>query len=1304
MTSWSNATRATQSGQTTYAQEEERLKREAEEQAAQVEAAKQQQQRQQQEGQTFNPLEGVGKALESARDTIVGLGDAEVGRQRVESLQQGFEEAAYSNPVTATGIEALRAVGAAPVRLLEGVLDTGALVTDTALSPFRRDSDRDPFSDRYVRAKFDLGIQGAKTSVGKMGEGIITFALGMKLAAAKLPTALVNLGTKGQGLKGAIASGLIPGAAADFLLSDPKDGNLSTLIRDVIPEEYRETALLALAVNEDDNPWESKLKAVLEGATVGAVTDAFGWMLVGRRAAQRALKNGATKDQAAKQGLEALAAAQKNSDSKAIKDFNAENGRWTEAQQKEMNILMDRERRLVDEEAAMRASGVEGGDPRLDNLRLELEETRLTTAQLDDEIVRGFNPDADNLVPHERAATMGKNSADKAVVEQMRAESGPIPKAARSGNLPPNARVNMPSLGSSAPVMTDAGIRLLNLDQGPEQLLRDTMKDVGLQRIARSLGMSDDEVVAGASKVITRFNETLSSWDAPAADVRQMLRSVGALDVASGSRSGEVLSAEGIVAMRALIGDTSNQIFNLATNASELTKAMAAGGNQFDRMVDRLTALLEIQKESLHYFGSHLRAGGLTVDGMFAGAGRNVDDVALTVNGARKWAEKIKDLARKGDPSAKDEMDRLVEAMVLAGGDPTKTVSFTGEFIRLGGKKAMDGMYNSILSGPATQLRNFFGNSYALFERPTSIALSGLIKGDKEMIKAAGAGYHAIFSNVSEAWEVAARSFKTGESINQNAKFVIQDATYKAQLKQMRMVAEASGDANKVRAVGFLELQSNMLDNPLFSWPNRTLTAADDFFKTLNARQHMTTDSMYKALGQAKSADDVDGLFQSYMSSFSKGIDPTTGRIVNPDLLDYAERATFQNDPGSVVNSLTNFLNQFPMGRVFVPFVRTPANLMSYVQQHTPGLARFATAYKDAIKSGDPIKIAEYQGREAVGGMFVSLAMMGAASGNITGTGPVDPRERRIWEQTHEPKSIKIGGQWVSYRGIEPLETILSIAADTIGIAAMGGIDSAEKLAGQLAYAVAAGVVEKSYMAGLAELSNVINPSNWTADGAARGILGTANSFIPYSAARRALSQTLDPYLKEVNSELDRTLNTALPGYKMMGTTKIDWLTGEEMSASGGGLYNAVSPLRIVDKGQDPVKDMLVNINFEMGDNLRFGPAGVPLNADQRARLATEIHATGIYGKLDRLGKQKWFKQSVEDWKSRGFRWSSETDRPRHYAAVQRLIDESRRAALRKMQNIDPEFAQTVREARRTSTQYRRGVYQEVQQLTTFPK
>jgi hypothetical protein len=901
MTSWSNATRATQRGQIEYAQvkeEEERLSREAEaqQQAAQAEAARQQQQQQRQqrsEEQSFNPLAVIQQSLQPLADGIenfatgissglyetFGLGTREEwfqkreeGRQRMGQVQEEFEREAYNGAINTIGSETIRTVMGAPVKLLEGVLDTGALVTDTLLNPFRDDPTRDPFDKRYVRAKFDFGVQGPKTEVGQVAEKLVTFGLAMRQAAVRLPQAAIGLGTGGKGLKGVIASGIVPGMVADFLLTNPEDGNISKMIKDMVPEQYRETFLLAMAVEEDDNPWAAKLKSMVEGGFfVGPGIDLV--MFGARRVARTILKRGGSKEEALKAGLEHVRNAPDRIEPQHRKNVAAENRRWSDAQELEMQKLLDRERRLNVELENMRKQGIPDDDPRMSNLRLEMDENARTMAQLDNEIIRGFDLEGRDLTNFERAANIDPSSPTRVAIQQTRLESSPLPRSAQSGNLPTNARVNSPSLGGTDHILTDAAYRILNLSDGVEQLLRDTTKRTDLQAMARSLGMSDEEVLGRAAQVVQNFRDATQAWNTPVDDVRAILRQSGALENASNAMSGEVLTREGIVAMKALISDTSNQIFDLATNAAQMARAQVAGGNQFDRMVDRLVSMLELHKQAANFHGGALRAFGLDLQAGVKGAG-SPDQVDLTMREARKWADKIKDLARKGDPAAKEEMDRLVEAMVLAGGDPTKTVSFAHQFAALGGKKLMDGMYNSILSGPATQIRNAFGNAYALFERPTSIAISGLIKGDKEMVRSAGAGYHAIMSSVSEAWQVAARSFKTGESINQNAKFVLQDATYKAQLKQMKMVAEASGDVNKLRAAGFLELQANMMDNPFFSWPNRTLTAADDFFKTLNARQHIQTDSMYKALTQAQSANDVDGLFRQYMENMSKGIDP----------------------------------------------------------------------------------------------------------------------------------------------------------------------------------------------------------------------------------------------------------------------------------------------------------------------------------------------------------------------------------------------------------------------------------------------
>lgn len=1303
--------------------EQERLRRQQEQQRKAAEATRQKQQQQQREREertnTIDVPEQIEQIMQPVSDGLnaasAWLGDVlgirtqqeynqerQQNARRSQEVQQNFEREAYNGPINTFGTEAIRTVSGAPAKLLEGVAETGFLLKDTLSAPFTKDPTQNPFDARYVQTKIDLGVNGPKTPVGKMAEGLLTYGIAMRQAAARLPKAAVGLGTGGKGLKGAIASGLIPGAVADFLLSDAADGNLSTLVKDFVPEEHRDSFLLALAVDEDDNPWAAKVKATLEGGVTGTVAEALGWMLIGRRAARKALKAGASKDEAAAEGVKAASEAQNKADKASGKKTDAEAERWTAAQEREMNTLLDRERRLMEEEDRLRQAGVDDEDPRMSNLRLEQEENRLSMSQLDNEILRGYNPDDPQLTPFEKAATNDVADVNRVVAQQIKLENGPIPNAARSGNLPPSARVNQAVMGGSDHILTDAAYRILNLDDGVEDLVKATAKRTDLQALAQSLGKTDQEVLDNAAQVVQNVRDATRNWNEPIDNITDLLREQGAMLEVKGAtniKSSEVLSREGVVALKALITDTSNQIFELATNADKMLEVRQAGGNQFDRMMDRLVTMLGLHKEAAVFHGGGLRAFGLDLASGLRGTSPE-DGAQLTMKEIKEWAYKVKDLARKGDPASQEEMEKLVRAMVLAGGDPSKTVNFMNQAAKYGVQSLMDGMYNSMLSGPITHIRNAFGNTYALVERPTSIAIQGLVKGDEALYRSAMAGYHGITSSISEAWKVAQITFRTGDSVNLSGKWVLDDFETEAMLRKMEQVVSTP---NEELALNVVKGLRRFFNNPLMSIPSRLLTAGDDFFRTLVARQQISTEAMYRAMTEAKSPNDVDGLFQTYMAEFSKKIDPTTGRILDPDLIKTTEEATFQQDPGAMINNLTNFINSVPGGRIFLPFIRTPANLMNYMGLHTPGVNRFLTDYKKAMASGDPIKIAEMEGRQMIGTMVISAAGLAAMAGNVTGNGPADPRERAIWERTHAPMSIKIGDSWVSYQGIEPFASIVSLTADIAGLAAMGSIDNAEVLAGQLAFSLAAAVTEKSFVAGLADIAAMLDPQNMSPDGFTRGFLGTANNFLPYAGARRTLSNILDPYLKEVNGELQRAMNSAVPGYKALGPTKIDWLTGEEMASSAGGLWNALVPLRITKKGEDPVKDMLVDIRFEMGDSQKIGPAGVELTAEQRSDLNRRMAASGIYDKLDKLRKQDWFKKDVEAWRSRGFKWSTDENRPRHYQVVQRAVNDARRVAFAQMQRTDPGFAEMVRQARKTSVEFRRGVYDEVNTLTNFP-
>jgi hypothetical protein len=1280
----------------------ERLKKNEEERKRQEQQRKAQElksKQQEESARARNPLQPIFDAVQQ----LPGV------KEGINIYQQASEAQEKAVPQEKAFREASRAVIKTPVNLIEGVLNTGELIKDTVTSPTQKDPTKNPFDKRYVQAVYDFKVQGPKTPVGKLAEGVLTFATGMSAAAKVLPSAALKLGTKGVGLKGAIASGIIPGAVADFMLAKPDDGNLSNLVQNLVPEEYRDSFMFALASDKSDNPWQARLKTVLEGGVTGAAGDSLAWMLVGRRAAQSARKAGKTKEQALVEGLKAAENAKQAADQNNVRTTRKEASRWSDAQQKEVNNLLEKEQKLLEQEQTMRSAGLTDEDPQLQGVVRDLEDVRLSQAQLDDEIIRGYDPDDPGLMPHERAAYKEEVDVNQAVRQQLEVENGPIPSSARNADVPSDFRANSAAHGGSDHILTDAAYRILNLDDEVEQYVRQTTRRTDLQNLAKSLGRSTDSIVRDAARIVQDVRDATRTWNEPTDNVTDLLKQSGAMMKVSGATdgtSGDILTREGVVALKALITDTSNQIFELALNADKALEARLAGGNQFDRMVDRLVTMLGLHKQAAVFHGGGLQAFGLDLmSGANVRADAADDSVELTMRQAKEWAAKVKELKRIGDPEAQEQLEKLVRAMALAGGNPTKAVNFTYIAAKLGVDELMNGMYNSILSGPITHLRNVIGNSYALMERPTSILLQGITRGDESLRRSAMAGYHAIFSSVSEAWQVGLTSMRTGDSVNLNAKFVIEDAQALAGIERLKMAAQP-GTAEE-HAAGFIEALYRFTHNPIISLPSRMMIGADDFFKTLNARQKVQTDAMFKAVSEAKSANDVEGLFQSYLKEFSKKIDPTTGRILDPTLLDYAERATFQQDPGSFTNNVANTLNSIPygVGRIFVPFIRTPANLIAYASQHTPGLARFLAQYKEAIRSGDELLIAELKGREAIGAMTIGLTGMAALNGIITGNGPMDAEERAIWlNRGYRPLSIKIGDSWVSYQPFEPLSTIMATVADIAMLANMGAADAAKRIAGQAVFALGAAVTEKSYLAGLASLSDMLDPRNLTVNGVTQGLLNTTNNLFPYAGARRMLANAIDPYMKEVDGELKRALNAALPGYKLLGPTKVDFLTGEEVSSSAGGLYNAISPIRYAKMGEDKVKDMLVDINYEMKDVVKTGPMNVELTGEQRRMLSQEMYRNGVRSRLERLMSQEWFKESLSDWKARGLSFSSESNRPRHYQAVQRIIEQSKSSAFRTMERTDPGFAEMVRQARQKTVKYRRGIYDEVQALTNYSK
>jgi len=1268
--------------------------------------------------ETVNPLAIANQNLQQGISSLVGaIGGQglqqqyEANQAKTQQIQQESDQALEEQaPGGVVGFldETARVALDTAVGTVESTLDTLDLAGDIlktgalTLTGQKVKATENPWSDRYTAAAYNFGLAKPRTEIGKFASKIGQMVVLTRTVAKLAPKALVQLGTKGVGIKGAIASGIVPGAVADFMLTDPGDGNFSEMINNLLPEDHflRDSFVTALATDETDDIFTRKVKGTLEGGVFGAVADGLGWMLVGRKAAQKALKAGKSEPEALAEGLKAGEEARKQVDAEHAKNLSKEADRWEDIHQDELEQLLKTQQQLGAKEESLKAAGIPDTDPEYRAVKELQEDVQQALNETDEAIAKGYYPDdARTNLPQDAAANVKEGDINKAIAEQQEAKTVGEPfsdaPAPRTKNPYASDYIADPR-GGAEHLLTDAQYKIQKFANDEEALIRDLTKKADLQEFARRLKVPVDVAVREAAQELEDFRAAIDGGITNES-LYDLMKQAQLVD--PDSVSGTILSEKGILVTKALIRDTSMQINEIARNAAELRGSGELVGNTLDRIVDRMSMLLKLHKATAYKSGYNLnmfkQAIGLGADEAAAAAKEAKE---FTRGDIDQWAVRIKRLMRSEAPEAQEELDSLIRAMVLAGGDPLKTVSFGNAVRSLGAKQAMNQIYQSMLSGPITHLRNLFGNSYSLFERPFSTYLRGKFKGDKVLQASASAGMHSMYMGLSDAWKVFKTTMKTGVSSNFNAKFAVEDFEARAILEQLHTAARTDGEK---RAAQWLQTHYDFLHNPWLSWPSTALQAGDDFFKSLAARYRMGSQAMYDAMTKSTNPANVDYMFNQYMKSYSKGIDPVSGRILDKDLLNYAERITFQQDPGKFMNTIANAIENSPggVGRLFMPFVRTPANLMSYGLEHVPLIHKVIKGMGDTLeaaeKAGDHLLVAEIKGRQATGTLLVSSMVGLALATDVTGNYPADPNERKAWiAEGRPPMSIKIGNKWVSYASFEPVNSMLSIVADGMRLAKAGGADAAGQIFKQLGYSIAAGYTDKSFLAGLSEIGQILDPKNVTNPDPGRFLLNTANNLVPYAGVRRAFARSLDPYLKETRGDLDRMLTTAMPGFGTDVPSVTSWITGKKLLSIGGGIYNAFSPIRIQDVNDDFVAKTLSDIGYPSNDILKNGK-GVKLAPQHRERLAQLLYKMGLPKQLEAMFKNKSWQDLAKAYEGRPITLDmlagGSEDTPEHVRMIQAKVNKAKKKALEILLAEDPTFRELVLEEKVKRSKLRRG-------------
>lgn len=479
---------------------------------------------------------------------------------------------------------------------------------------------------------------------------------------------------------------------------------------------------------------------------------------------------------------------------------------------------------------------------------------------------------------------------------------------------------------------------------------------------------------------------------------------------------------------------------------------------------------------------------------------------------------------------------------------------------------------NGLLSGPATHATNILSNAatiaWGIPERQLAAMYSKKVRPSEAMAMVGG-----ILEAQGDAFRLAWKAFKAEES--QLGKGKLEGPT-----------RAITGDALELTGVAGRAVD---LLGSVIRLPGRALLASDDYFKSIAFRAEL------RALAKRESFRKVTQSRLSGKEARKKMIEIEERILQSPPesiedaAKEFASYVTFTRDLGETGQKIQAVMST-PLGRVVVPFVKTPTNIFKYSGERTP-LAFASQAVRDEISAGGSRR-ALALAKISLGSMTMAYVGMQASEGIITGGGPKDKDLLAIKKNLTgwQPYSIRIGNEYYGYSRLEPIGSLFGMAADATDLIGQSEQKDGEQLAAAMVVAISRNVANKTFLKGLAGTLNAVASQDiniWKSF--AKKELPT---ILPFSSAMGQTTREIDPVMREVNSLTD-ALAAKIPGYSSTLPPRRN-MWGEPILLEGGLGPDLISPIYTSTMKLDEVATELVRLEFPLSMPQK-SIGGVPL-------------------------------------------------------------------------------------------------------------
>ena len=690
----------------------------------------------------------------------------------------------------------------------------------------------------------------------------------------------------------------------------------------------------------------------------------------------------------------------------------------------------------------------------------------------------------------------------------------------------------------------------------------------------------------------------------------------------------------GVIAIKALAGQT--------LDAFSTARALPDG-------VERQAALSSAKKVLTMYAAMTANvsaAGSEAARSMYAlrMAGEKLGMDSLNIK-----ASQLEDLL--GNPNAQD-LEFLGEAFMALPNEKARASFAKQSLFAKTSDVIVEIWINSILSSIPTHMVNIVGNAGFMMYRAGETAVAGgigkvrtSVTGSKDRVFADEAlvELNAMKNASLNALIVAGRTLRTEEA---------SDLASKIDVRNRRAIGTTGDPKQIINQIRNGNITSALV-NTVGSYTRlggRFLIAEDEFFKAIMYRSslertaHVRGRQTYdQAIASGKTVEEAGEMAQVEQLRILE--EPPQDVVDSAQA--FAREGTFQGDLDGVMAKAQGF-SQYPIVKLFVPFLKTPTNIMKETLKRSPVMLAHPSFYRKLAAGGreaDTV-MAQVGTGSAIMGTFAMLSMGGGEPSEyppyfITGSGPVNRKAQqamaRLGIQRYAVNIRQEDGTYKSipYSRLDPMSGMLAMSSD---FAYYAQYSDDENELNALAMAATLGIAEYTlqnpFLQGVSELSGVLAADN-PADAMSRigELLGqkvteAGLSTIPTVSAMGAAVERKTDTTKR--STMLPAGKSSIPGFGDMDITDLPApmrgfytalarakarnpifskdvppqynLWGEERKEGDGTMFEFFSPIRVKDTKYSPVDVELL----ELGD----GPGmpskkidGVLLNRDQYNEL-----------------------------------------------------------------------------------------------------